>query len=75
VSFKEEGTDSYRVRVADNGNGLPPEIDPDKPESLGLRLIHIISNQLGGKVLWDLEKGVSFEMVFNEYEEAGAELY
>jgi two-component sensor histidine kinase len=75
VSFKEEGTDSYRVRVADNGSGLPPEINPDKPESLGLRLIHIISNQLRGKVLWDLEQGVSFEMVFKEYEEAGAELY
>ncbi len=53
-----------RLRVCDNGQGLPPGLDPGDPTSLGLVLIQALSEQLGGAPRWDQSQGLDFELRF-----------
>lgn len=39
---------SYRLTVADNGVGIPAEVDVGTTKSLGLRLVHALTRQLRG---------------------------
>lgn len=40
---------NYRLTIRDNGVGIPQELINGKRESLGVELIHILSEQLGGQ--------------------------
>lgn len=53
-----------RLRICDNGQGLPPGLDPGDPASLGLVLIQALSEQLGGAPRWDQSQGLDFELRF-----------
>jgi PAS domain S-box-containing protein len=47
------GTDTggmLEIRVMDNGIGMPPAADPEGDTTLGLKLVHILSDQLNGTV-------------------------
>jgi two-component sensor histidine kinase/HAMP domain-containing protein len=59
---KEDGR--IKLTVADNGAGIPDTIDFRNTESLGLRLVNILSGQLEGTL--ELEKigGTKFELTF-----------
>jgi two-component sensor histidine kinase len=52
-----------RIVFSDDGDGLPPEIDWRSADTLGLRLIRMLTEQLGGT--WDLYngQGTRFELV------------
>lgn len=39
-----------QLKVSDDGCGLPAAVDPDSAQSLGLKLVHILAEQLQGKV-------------------------
>ena len=54
-----------RLRVADNGLGLPVGLDPREPSSLGLVLIEALSEQLGGTPRWEQREGLDFELIFD----------
>ncbi|WP_201842616.1 sensor histidine kinase [Microvirga zambiensis] len=49
VDFSRGG-DTFRVAVADDGVGLPPESRPGPSSGLGTRLIRSMATQLGGTV-------------------------
>ena len=50
VSIKRDGT-AYTLTVADNGVGLPADLDWETTKSLGLRLVRMLGqHQLGGKL-------------------------
>ena len=36
------------IRVSDDGCGLPPSVDPEDPQSLGLQLVRELTAQVGG---------------------------
>ena len=62
---KEKG--QVELAISDNGIGLPEAFDVGKPESLGLRLVHIlVDEQLGGKTEIDRRKGTRFKIVFQK---------
>jgi two-component sensor histidine kinase/sensor domain CHASE-containing protein len=48
VSLSRRPGGSLELRVADDGVGLPPEVDPDNPGTLGLRIVNILSAQIRG---------------------------
>uniref|UniRef100_UPI00286B9D5D sensor histidine kinase n=1 Tax=Phenylobacterium sp. TaxID=1871053 RepID=UPI00286B9D5D len=48
VSFGTDGSD-YRLRVADDGLGLPKGFTPGSKKSLGMRAIEALARQLGGR--------------------------
>ncbi|MCG6533664.1 MAG: PAS domain S-box protein [Syntrophales bacterium LBB04] len=55
----------YCLVVADNGVGLPSNLDWQTTPTLGLRLIRMLSqNQLGGKIEWDGAAGTRFTLHF-----------
>jgi PAS domain S-box-containing protein len=60
-----EGGDC-RLTVADDGVGLPDGIDPRNTESLGLRLITTLVDQLEGSFEFGRGGGTEFSMVFKQ---------
>jgi len=66
VSFQERrGTvPTFELTVADNGVGLPAGLDWEKAETLGLRLIKMLSQQLNGSIKLDRSVGTVFHLQF-----------
>jgi PAS domain S-box-containing protein len=56
----------YRLKVCDNGIGLPSELDIEQSPSLGLQLVHILAQQLQGTLEIDRSEGVAFKLTFSE---------
>ncbi|MFH2107261.1 MAG: histidine kinase dimerization/phosphoacceptor domain -containing protein [Chrysiogenia bacterium] len=52
------------LTVADNGVGLPADLDWEKSETLGLRLIKMLSQQIGCSIKLDRSAGTAFHMRF-----------
>jgi PAS domain S-box-containing protein len=53
------------LAVSDNGVGLPPDIDLDNLSSLGLELVSVLAEQLGGSLLVNTIKPTRFEVRFS----------
>jgi PAS domain S-box-containing protein len=75
VSLNTVGGRRFSLVVSDNGIGLPQGFDLAKSESLGLQLVNILGDQLGSGIEVNSEKGTRFSLEFDEYFEAGSELY
>jgi len=58
--------DDLVLKVGDNGKGLPKNIDYRNTESLGLQLVVTLTDQLGGKIELDLEKGTNYTIIFKQ---------
>lgn len=48
VALKQRGEGSYELTISDNGIGLPEDLQVEKAKSLGLRLVRILTGQIGG---------------------------
>ncbi len=67
ISFSPlNSTDQYRLTYRDNGVGMPVQMDLSSSETLGLKLINTISNQLKGSMNFKNESGLCFELEFND---------
>ena len=64
VSLRSNGPSGLRLRVKDNGIGLPPELDWRQAGSLGLRLIQLLANQLHAAVEVTTGDGTEFMVAF-----------
>ncbi len=62
----EPGTTQWRLEISDNGIGLPPDLDIGKLESLGLKLVSDLAQQLQGRFEIGAGPGASFSVVFSE---------
>jgi PAS domain S-box-containing protein len=57
----------HTMEIRDNGVGLPADLDMEKTETLGLRLVHGLAvNQLGGSIETGKGRGTSFIIRFPE---------
>ena len=52
------------LTVADNGVGLPADLDWEKSETLGLRLIKMLSQQINGSIELNRSVGTAFRLQF-----------
>ncbi|QWR77235.1 PAS domain S-box protein [Candidatus Magnetomonas plexicatena] len=67
LHIPDDGTDSYKLLVWDNGVGIPQESELAEHKSLGLQLVHsIVENQLQGQVIVERKSGTKFILVFKE---------
>ncbi|NPV51690.1 MAG: histidine kinase, partial [Candidatus Methanofastidiosum sp.] len=57
---------SVELVVADDGVGLPEDIDPSSTDTLGLKLVSLLTDQLNGKMTLDVDNGTKFSMVFRD---------
>lgn len=64
VDLLEKGEGEYIMKIKDNGIGIPEGIDFNNTASLGLKLVKILSEQLGGNVDLIRKKGSEFRISF-----------
>jgi two-component sensor histidine kinase len=51
VKVSADGDDGLRVSVRDEGEGLPPDFDLERPRGLGMRIVTAFVTQLGGTLV------------------------
>ena len=56
----------YSLIVADNGRGIPENIEFENTETLGLQLVNSLVKQLEGSIKLDKSDGTKFEIIFNK---------
>ena len=67
ISLKEHD-DRYRLIISDNGVGFPKELDYKNTDSLGLKLINSLVDQIDGEICLNHEHGTEFIITFKELE-------
>ena len=60
VAVKELENQDLELVYQDNGQGLPTEINIEKSDSLGLKLIRLLTKQLDGDVSMKNDDGAIF---------------
>ena len=64
IELQAEG-DQLRLRVGDDGVGLPAGLDFRQTETLGLQLVNILTRQVKGQVELDRRHGTVFTLTFS----------
>jgi len=62
--MKHHPRQQITLSVSDNGKGLPPEMNFQESKSMGLKLVHLLASQLGGKLRFERDQGTSFILEF-----------
>ncbi len=58
---------NFELTIRDNGVGFPEEIDSKNTESLGLQLVHTLTEQLDGDIKFESKVGkTEFKIIFSE---------
>jgi two-component sensor histidine kinase/sensor domain CHASE-containing protein len=65
IVTRDEG-DRIKLVVADNGVGIPGDLDLQNAESLGLQLVVNLVDQLRGTITLNREAGMEFTIAFRE---------
>jgi two-component sensor histidine kinase len=58
--------ENIEITIADNGIGLPKDINLENPETLGLQLVQSLIGQLDGKLKLNKDNGTEFKITFKE---------
>jgi PAS domain S-box-containing protein len=67
ISLHKNSDNTCQMTVRDNGNGIPPEIDISKTETLGLQLVQSLVTQLDGSLQCSSTvDGTTFTITFLE---------
>ncbi|MEB3161533.1 MAG: histidine kinase dimerization/phosphoacceptor domain -containing protein [Synechocystis sp.] len=66
VSFKQAPDQGLVLTIADDGIGLPPDLDIQQTTSLGWQLIHLLTDQLDGDLRVESKLGTHVEITFKE---------
>jgi PAS domain S-box-containing protein len=64
IEFSSDSADTLTLIVRDNGSGFPKNIDFQNVDSLGLKLVVALANQLSGTVELDRSCGTTFKITF-----------
>ncbi|MEW5815720.1 MAG: histidine kinase N-terminal 7TM domain-containing protein [Spirochaetota bacterium] len=59
----------FALTVRDDGIGLPGDLDLQSTETFGLRIVTILTRQLGGSIEIDRNKGTLFSVTFSHTQE------
>ncbi|AXV37732.1 MAG: hypothetical protein CIT01_05735 [Methanobacterium sp. BRmetb2] len=64
VEFYQSPNGNYILKIGDNGIGLPSDFDLSKSNSLGMRLVNNLCNQLNGEMEIIRDNGTMFHIKF-----------
>lgn len=64
ITLQQAGEGQCELRVRDNGCGLSRDIDLHETETIGLKLVSVLSEQLGGSLTLLREGGTEFQITF-----------
>ena len=68
IKFKSDNG-NYSMMVSDNGVGFPEDYDIKDTDTLGLRIVNSLTEQIEGKITLEKINGTKFTIVFKEYYE------
>ena len=66
VGINSNDNGDYVLTVGDDGIGFPEDLDFRKSESLGLQLVQMLVEQIGGTIELDRTNGTEFRIKFRE---------
>lgn len=66
INLAELESGNYVLKISDNGIGIPENIDIENTQTLGLKLVKILSDQLSGNFELKRENGTSFTISFKK---------
>jgi len=66
ISIYKAATQDIILNIADNGIGLPPEINIEQINTMGLRMVTALIRQISGTLIVNREAGSSFMISFPE---------
>lgn len=67
ISMHSTPDRNFELKIADNGVGLPMDMDFRNTESWGMRMVSILAeNQLHGEIILNRDKGTEFQIKFKE---------
>lgn len=64
IQLSTTDSDGYQLLYRDNGRGLPTQLEVDRKGSLGLKLLHALSQQLNGQMEQYNDAGACFRLHF-----------
>lgn len=64
VVLQKKNTEEMELHISDNGKGLPPDFDLNSLNSLGLKLVKGLSNQLKGTIRFENNHGTHCFITF-----------
>ncbi|MBC8376583.1 MAG: PAS domain S-box protein [FCB group bacterium] len=65
ISAGPIGDNKAKIEIKDNGVGLGEDLVFEETKSMGLRIVRILTEQLGGTMEINTEKGSSFSLTFD----------
>jgi PAS domain S-box-containing protein len=68
IQFLRIDDNKFMLSVSDNGIGISKDKDFRQTESLGLQLVRILTDQLGGTIELSRRFGTEFKIIFSESE-------
>jgi two-component sensor histidine kinase len=64
ISLQYTGTEQLQLKIADNGKGLPADVDTNHSNTLGLQLIKLFAEQLEGDLYFINHNGLEVILSF-----------
>jgi hypothetical protein len=64
IHFKNVKDDEFVLTVADNGVGIPSNVNILKTKSLGMKILHKLVQQIDGELKNDFSNGTKFIIQF-----------
>jgi two-component sensor histidine kinase len=75
ISLQQLRSGEIKFSVCDDGIGIPGDLDIRRTNSMGMHLVTVMVDQLGGTIELKGKRGTRFTIRFGEYHEAGTVLY
>ncbi|MBD1826544.1 PAS domain S-box protein [Microcoleus vaginatus GB1-A2] len=66
IDFHLLNSQQFQLIIRDNGSGFPPGFDVENAETLGLRLVRMLANQLEASIAIDSQCGTCYTLMFKE---------
>jgi two-component sensor histidine kinase len=64
IQLMKLAKNTYQLKIADNGKGLPDNFNDVITDSLGLDIVNILSDQISAELKVYNDNGASFEIIF-----------
>ena len=65
VTARVEGDQTAVIQIKDDGIGLPEDLNFQDTQTMGLRIVRILTEQLDGQITIARSKGTCFKLTFN----------
>ncbi len=72
IDLEPRSKDEYTLSMRDDGVGVPDDFNVETSNSLGLRLVRILTKQIGGALEFRSDDETEFKIQFQDKEDEGA---